>query len=544
MIDQLESRTLFAFTANINFQPSTAATPSGYAADTGLVFGTRSASLTYGWSTSNTANTRDRNDAASADQRYDTLAYLKKTTAFKWEIAVPNGRYSVRVVEGDAWPTAIHAIVNVEGKPAIDVTHSAAVRWSDKTITATVTDGRLTLTPGSAAGDTKLCFVEIKSIATPQYDTALMNQIAGVFTIAQASANRTLTEIGNSAAAYPLSTRADGTWETTDNTKWTSGFWPGVMWQLQAYTGSSTWLNNAKKWTTPLATQTQKQGDLAFRFMTSYLPLYQQTKSAADRDVLLKAAAAKNAMWNEKVGGFQTTWYASHSGNPKANFAVLMDMTVDLQLMMWAGQQTGNQQYIDRAVRHFQLVSKYLVAADGGTRHLALFDKTTGAFQGNETYQGYADTSTWGRGQAWAILSFAGMAKDTGRADFLASARKVANFYLAHMPADGVTYWDFNDPKIPNTFRDSSAAAVAADGMLQIAKLISDPATSAIYRKGAEKILKSLIGSYLITNPNAQRGLLRHGALDVPHKSESNDVSLIFGDYYFLDALNRYRMFA
>ncbi|MDB5326485.1 MAG: alpha2C2-mannosidase [Phycisphaerales bacterium] len=544
MIDSLEPRVLFAFAANINFQPAGAATPSGYVADTGLTYAARSASLTYGWSTSNTANTRDRNDKTSADQRYDTLAYLKKTTAFKWEIAVPNGQYSVRVVEGDAWPTAIHAIVNVEGKAAVDLTHSSTVRWSDITITATVTDGRLTITPGSAAGDTKLCFIEVKSIAAPQYDTALMNQIAGVFTIAQASANRTLTEIGNSAAAYPLSTRADGTWEVTDNTKWTSGFGPGVMWQLQAYTGSSTWLSNAKKWTTPLATQTQKQGDLAFRFMTSYLPLYQQTKSAADRDVLLKAAAAKNAMWNETVGAFQTTWYVSHSGNSKANFAVLMDMTVDLQLMIWAGQQTGNQQYIDRALRHFQLVSKYLVAADGGTRHLALFDKATGAFQGNETYQGYSDTSTWGRGQAWAILSFAGMAKDTGRADVLSSARKVADFYLAHMPTDGVTYWDFNDPKIPNTFRDSSAAAVAADGMLQIAKLISDPAASAIYRKGAEKILKSLIANDLITNPNTQRGLLRHGALDVPHKPESNDVSLIFGDYYFLDAMNRYRTFA
>lgn len=686
MIDSLEHRRLFAFAADINFQPASAAVPSGYLVDAGHAFGSRGGGMTYGWDVANSANAKDRNADNSPDQRYDTLNYLKRGTAHRWEIAVPNGSYDIRLVAGEPLQSGARAIIYVEGTTAIDVKYSSSVRWADQTVRVNVTDGRLTIAPDASSDDAKLCFIEIREITgsapvepppppsassqtlqaetailsggtvkatkhggyqgtgfadyaglnaavqwsfnwqtagharidlryangstadrplailvdglyvgtiafaptgswttwgtaslnvelktgvntikaiaitsagganvdaltitatTAVYDAELIGAIPGVFNTVQQSANRSLADLNSDASKYPNLTKPDGTWEIINHTQWTSGFWPGVLWEIYRFTGGSTWLDNAIKWTTPLGSQTQKEGDLAFRFMPTYLPLYEYSKNSAHRDVLLKAAAAKNAMWNETVGAFQTTWYFTHTDNAKANFAVLLDMTTDLELLMWAGRETGNQQYIDRAIRHFEKVITALMAPDGGTRHFGMFDKATGQFQGNETYQGYADNSTWGRGQGWAIYSFATMARDTGRADFLAAAQKVADYYLANMPADGVTYWDFNDPAIPAAYRDSSAAAVAADGMLQIAKRITDPA-AAKYQQGAEKILKSLISNYLISDPvtSTQRGLLRHGALDVPHRPAASDVTLIFGDYYFLHALNRYRTFA
>ncbi len=375
---------------------------------------------------------------------------------------------------------------------------------------------------------------------TPTLDAELLAQIPGVINIAKAAAEKTMALLANDQTKFVDYSKSDGTWNITSPSSWSAGFWPGTMWQLYQYDGNTGWRDHAARWTTPLSGFTNATGDLAFKFMTTYLPLYQHTKNPQHRDVLLAAAAAKNKMWNEEVGAFRTTWFTTKSGNPKANFAVLMDMTTDLELMYWAGKETGNQQYIDRATRHFQTVTRYLVASDGGTRHFAMFDGATGQFILNETYQGYANDSTWARGQAWAVLSFANTARDTGRADFLAAAQKVANYFLANLPADSVPYWDFNDPAIPNTWRDSSAAAIAASGLVQIAKLSSDPTLKAKYQQGAEKILKSLIANYLIKDAS-QPGLLQHGALDVPHRAFANDVSLIFGDYYFLEALNRYK---
>jgi len=371
-------------------------------------------------------------------------------------------------------------------------------------------------------------------------DAELLAQIPSVITVARTAAEATIAQLGNDSTKYIDYSTPDGAWNVTAPASWSAGFWPGSMWQLYQYDGNTTWRDRAARWTTPLSGSTNATGDLAFKFMTTYLPLYQHTGSADHRAVILAAAASKNKMWNEKVGAFRTTWFTTKSGNPKANFAVLMDMTTDLELMYWAGKETGNQQYIDRATRHFQLVTRFLVASDGGTRHFAMFDSTTGQFVLNETYQGYANDSTWARGQAWAVLSFANTARDTGRADFLAAAQKVADFFLTNLPADSVPFWDFNDPAIPNTWRDSSAAAVAASGLVQLSKLTTDPTLKAKYQQGAEQILKSLIANYLITDAS-QPGLLKHGALDVPHRAFANDVSLTFGDYYFLEALNRYR---
>ena len=147
----------------VNFQPSGAPVPSGYLADTGLVFAARGNGQTYGWNADNSAQTRDRNAANSADQRYDTLNHLQKPAVpdAVWEIAVPNGTYVVRVVSGDASNFDSVFRMTVEGTLTVSGTPTTTTRWIEGTSTVTVADGRLTIRSGAGASNNKICFVEI-----------------------------------------------------------------------------------------------------------------------------------------------------------------------------------------------------------------------------------------------------------------------------------------------------------------------------------------------------------------------------------------------
>src|SRR4051812_3383763 len=168
LFEMLESRTLMPgegdFHADINFQPAAAPVPDGYLVDAGDKFGDRGNGYTYGWSATNTANTRDRNAALSPDQLHDTLIHMQKSGTFTWELAVPNGTYSVDLVSGDA--TAIDSTykINVEGKLLVDGKPSAATHWLEGTGQIEVSDGKLSVSNASGAANNKICYIDVESI--------------------------------------------------------------------------------------------------------------------------------------------------------------------------------------------------------------------------------------------------------------------------------------------------------------------------------------------------------------------------------------------
>jgi len=215
---------------------------------------------------------------------------------------------------------------------------------------------------------------------------------------------------------------------------------------------------------------------------------------------------------------------------------------MDMELLFWAARETGNQTYYDRAVRHLQTVAEHLVRPDGGTFHWVYFDSANGEFISGETYQGYSDESTWARGQAWGIYSFTMAYRETGRAEFLTTARKLADHFMARLPADNVPFWDFDAPVTSSTPKDSSAAAIAASGLLELSQLIRAGGNGVLadaYRGDAKAILASLTSDAYLAEGTVHDGVLLHGALNVPTNT-GTDSSLIFGDYYFLEAANRY----
>jgi len=164
----------------------------------------------------------------------------------------------------------------------------------------------------------------------------------------------------------------------------------------------------------------------------------------------------------------------------------------------------------------------------------------SGGILSRGTVQGYSDASTWARGQAWGLYGFTMAYRETGDTRCLDTAERLADYFIDHLPADAVPYWDFDAPNIPNEPKDSSAGAIAAAGLLELCRLAPDGAARARYRSTACTLLASLCSpAYLAAGSNS-RGILLHGVGNRPNDTEV-DVSLIYGDYYFIQALLRYR---
>jgi unsaturated chondroitin disaccharide hydrolase len=376
----------------------------------------------------------------------------------------------------------------------------------------------------------------------PTLSSPITYQLNNALNVAQEQSQKTVANLGTTGE-YPQYVNADGSLSLVPDTHWTVGTWPGLLWQLYQATGNVYYKNEATAFTTPLSVDDTQTSDVGFRIYDSFYPLLQQEPgNQTVINILLAAAAAKSTTFNSTVGAFEA-WRASTSGNPAANFNVLMDLIMDSQLLFWAARQSGNQTYYNEAVANATIEENYLVHADGTSSQFAYFNSSNGQFIDNETYQGYSNTSTWARGEAWAIYGFAQVYSNTGRTDFLATSEKAANWFIAHLPSDNVPYWDFSDPAIPNTYRDTSAAAIAASGLLQLSKLIatSDPVNSAKYRTAAGAILQSLASTTYLANPaTADNGVLLQGALNVPANPSIADNSIDFSDYYFVEAVNEY----
>ena len=358
---------------------------------------------------------------------------------------------------------------------------------------------------------------------------------AGVFARGQLKATfeSQRTKNGSPSTSDP----ADPDWTTVPFTDWTSGTFAGALWEIDRAFPTAGFDALATEWTTPLA-NVHVNNDVFDREWAAFKPYYDATGSAAAKKVLLASAALKYKAYSKTVRAFLTPGLVSTSGKKNADFGVLMDQTNDMAELLWAGKTVGDPSYQDRVLAHMHTVAATMVRTDGSVVQRGYFDSKTGQFVVGENYQGYSNTSTWSRAQAWAMNSFSTVAKETGDGSMLATAEKAADYFISHTPADGVPYWDFASPKIPHTFRDTSAAAVASEALVRLSTLTTG-AASAKYKAAAEKILTSLLSPKYLAEGTASQGVLQHAAYNVP-KNRAPDVSLMFGDYAVLQAVNDY----
>ena len=224
--------------------------------------------------------------------------------------------------------------------------------------------------------------------------------------------------------------------------------------------------------------------------------------------------------------------------DPRERGRTIIDSLMNTPLLFWASQVSGDPRYAAAARRHTAQLRDHILRPDGTTFHTFYWDPVTGEPLRGETEQGHADDSCWARGQAWGIYGFSLNHRYTGDESFLAAAQRCADRYLAHLPADLVPYWDLAFSDGSGQERDSSAAAIAACGLLELAALTPAGPRRDQYRDAAHRMLASLIDGYSTIRHPESNALLLHGVYDKP-KGKGVDEGTLWGDYFYLEALTR-----
>ncbi len=332
------------------------------------------------------------------------------------------------------------------------------------------------------------------------------------------------------------STMPDGSWNKIKPSDWTSGFFPGLLWLLSEHSGDKEFRKWAEERTASLEGQKNNTNDhdVGFRMMSSFGNGYRITKNPAYREVLLTSAKSLASRFNPTVGCIRS-W---NHGN--WTFPVIIDNMMNLELLFWASKNGGDRSLYDIAVKHALTTMKNHVRPDGGTFHVVDYNKETGEVLKRQTHQGYRDDSTWSRGHAWGIYGFTMAYRETADRRFLATAMKLANYFLGHLPEDHIPYWDFQAPNIPNEPRDSSAAAIASSGLLELSSLLQGAEEAKKYHEAAISMLESLCSPRYLSRGTKLSSILQHATGSKAQESEV-DVGLIYGDYYFVEALMRYK---
>jgi hypothetical protein len=332
---------------------------------------------------------------------------------------------------------------------------------------------------------------------------------------------------------YPA-TAATGGWTTTGSRAWTSGFFPGSLWL--AYGVSRDPELHALAASRLAALEGQKRdttgNDQGFKLLNSFGHAYRLTGDDAYRRVVLRGADSLASRFSPVVGATR-----SWGDRGSRDFTVIVDNLMNLELLFWASKHGGDPAWYGMALSHALRTMRDHVRRDGSTFHVVDYDPGTRRVTRKRTRQGYARGSTWSRGQAWAVYGFTMAYRESGDRRLLDAAQRTADWFIAHLPSDSVPFWDFDAPGIPNAPRDSSAAAIAASGLLELAVLDPEPARAARYADSADSIIASLSSSSYLAGGRPTQAILLHGTQDRPRGNY--DTGLVFGDYYFIEALLR-----
>lgn len=353
------------------------------------------------------------------------------------------------------------------------------------------------------------------------------------------------------------------TWEnnrlyTVDVYGWISGFYPGTLLYLYEFSNDSLlWreIESRLKSMEKLQAFTEHH-DVGFMMYCSFGNALRLTGNSYYNDVLVQSAKSLASRFDPRVGSIKS-WnrVKSLDGARMLEFPVIIDNLMNLELLFFASRVTGDPYFKNIAVKHAQTTLENHIRPDFSSYHVVDYDPETGKVKSRETYQGFADNSTWSRGQAWGVYGFTMTYRETGNPVFLEAARKMADFFLEHpnLPEDKIPYWDFNvgkpgfeppwnyDPeKYPEIPRDASAATIVASALFELADFV-DAKTGKKYLKAAEDMLKSLSSSQYLAEEGTNGGfILKHASGGVTGNVEV-DVPLSYADYYFVEALMRYR---
>jgi unsaturated chondroitin disaccharide hydrolase len=341
------------------------------------------------------------------------------------------------------------------------------------------------------------------------------------------------------ADRMPKTFYANGDRLETSNTEWwTSGFYPGTLFQLYEFSRDTALLNEARRRLALLEKEQYNKGthDLGFMMYCSFGNGLRLLDSPRYKDILLTSARSLSTRFHPAVGCIKS-W-----DSKPWHYPVIIDNMMNLELLFWATRFSGDSSFYKIAVTHANTTMRNHYRPDYSSFHVVDYDSVTGEIIAKKTAQGYADTSAWSRGQAWGLYGYTMVYRSTHDPKYLEQARHIAKFLLSnpHLPADKIPYWDFNAPNIPNALRDASAACIMASALIELSHYVQGEEARG-YVDVAEMILVTLSDNNYKATVGSNGGfLLRHSVGHFPAHTEV-DVPLTYADYYFVEAMMRYR---
>ncbi len=340
---------------------------------------------------------------------------------------------------------------------------------------------------------------------------------------------------------FPNEYSKNNVYETVENTfGWGNGFWSGILWHAYQLTGNEKYkevmLGQIPSYTKRI---TEKIGvnhhDMGFLYSLSCVAAYKLTGNEEAKNAAIMAADHLTTRYRE-CGGFIQAW--GNVNDPKDN-RLIIDCLLNIPLLYWASEVTGDPKYDKIAWTHFNTTIGVCCRPDASTYHTYYFDPETGAPVKGVTHQGAFDESAWARGQAWGIygpmLTRTYKESDGAMQVFKATS----SYFLNNLPSDYVPFWDLCFKDGSTEPRDTSSAAIACCGMLEAIKyMANDDPLRAIYVNAVNRIMNALIDGYTSKDCPESNGILMHQTYALP-QGIGIDEHNIWGDYFFIEALHR-----
>jgi rhamnogalacturonyl hydrolase YesR len=333
-------------------------------------------------------------------------------------------------------------------------------------------------------------------------------------------------------------TYENGVLKLVPRSDWTSGFFAGNLWMMYELTGDDKWKEKALEFTLPIEPEKWncQTHDMGFKMYCSFGQAIKYTRNPEYREILIQSAKTLATRFNPVVGCIRS-W---DSNTDKWKFPVIIDNMMNLELLLWAARETGNENFKEIAVKHAQTTMKNHFRADFSSFHVVDYNPETGEVVMKNTHQGLANESSWARGQAWGLYGFTMMYRETRMDGFLKQAENIANYILEKdgIKEGKIPLWDFNAPKNANEPYDASAGAIISAALFELEGYSNHKGE---YAAVAKKLLETLSTSEFLV-PIGENGgyLLKYSTGLKPGNSEI-DVPLVYADYYFLESIIKNR---
>ena len=337
----------------------------------------------------------------------------------------------------------------------------------------------------------------------------------------------------------PRSADSSGNLVTCTSKWWTSGFFPGTLWYLYEYSKNDSLKMFAKEFTQRVKNEqfTTDNHDVGFMINCSFGNAYRITGDTIYRSALLNASRSLMTRFHPVVGA--TRSWDTHKNNRHWQFAVIIDNMMNMELLLRSAKEFNDPSFTAAAISHADRTIQHHFRPDHSSFHVVSYDTLTGLPHAKQTAQGYSDSSSWSRGQAWGLYGYTMMYRMTKEKRYLQQAQHIADYILRHpnLPADKIPYWDFNAPNIPDAYRDASAGAIICSALIELSGY-TDSKRSSDYLSAAEIQIRSLSSDRFRNSRPKAPFILDHSVGSIPHRSEI-DVPVSYSDYYFVEALIR-----